>query len=199
MASVWLPVLAGALVFVALLMAATLGAGYLLWRRGRRKWRMVRNHGVMVGAAALWEATSSGRFRAPDATSADEVGGWSPRQVRRAMGRAVDQAETAVRTATGVGAPIASLPSLCRRLRQAAMALDQVLQVEPSGGVPPEVASQAFEVMRAASDVQRAAVASAGEANATLVRDLSRDADQEIQCLDAGLASARVAMPRRHR
>jgi hypothetical protein len=180
-ASIWLPILAGALVFVALLMAATLAVGYLLWRKGRRKWRIIRNHGVVVGAGALWAATSS------------------PRQGRRTMWRSVEQADAAVQTATGVGAPIASLPSLCQRLRHAAMAVDQVLQVEPSGVVPPEVAAQAFEVMQAASDVQRAAVASASEANATLVRDLSRDADQEIQCLDAGLASARVAMPRQHR
>ena len=197
-ASIWLPILAGALVLMALLMAGTAAGGYLLWRRVRRKWRMVRNHGVIVGASALWEATSSGRFRPPTAASADEVGRWSPRQVRRAMWRAVDQAEGAVRTATGVGAPTASLPLLCQRLRHAATAVDQVLQVEPSGVVPREVASQAFEVMRAASDVQRAAVASASDANATLVRDLSRDADQEIQCLDAGLASARVAMRPRH-
>jgi hypothetical protein len=183
-ASVWLPILAGALVFVALLMAATFAAGYLLWRRGRRRWRMIRNHGVVVGAATLWQATSSGRFRAPVAASADQVAGWSPGQVR---------------TATGVGAPIASLPSLCQRLRHTATAIDQVLRVEPSGVVPPEVASQAHEVMQAASDVQRAAVASASEANATLVRDLSRDADQEIQCLDAGLASVREALPRHHR
>jgi hypothetical protein len=195
-ASIWLPILAGALLFVALLMAAVVVGGYLLWRRGRRKWRMVRNHGVIVGASTLWAATSSGRFRPPVAASADDVRRWAPRQVRRVMWRAVDQADTAVQTATGVGAPIASLPSLCQRLRHAAMAVDQVLQVEPTGVVPPEVASQAFEVMRAAGDVQRAAVASASDANATLVRDLSHDADQEIQCLDAGLASARVAMPR---
>jgi hypothetical protein len=198
-ASIWLPILAGALVFVALLMAATFAAGYLLWRRGRRKWRVIRNHGVVVGAGALWAATSTGRLRPTAAVSAEEVGRWSPRQVRRAIWRSVEQADTAVQTATGVGAPIASLPSLCQRLRHAAMAVDQVLQVEPSGVVPPEVAAQAFEVMQAASDVQRAAVASASEANATLVRDLSRDADQEIQCLDAGLASARVAMPPQHR
>ena len=49
--------------------------------------------------------------------------------------------------------------------------------------------------MRAANDVQQAAVASAGDANGQRVRDLVRDADHEIQCLDAGLASARAVLP----
>ena len=59
--------------FVALLMAATFAVGYALWRKGRRKWRIIRNHGVVVGAGALWAATSSGRFRPEAAASAREI------------------------------------------------------------------------------------------------------------------------------
>ena len=60
------------------------------------------------------------------------------------------------------------------------------------------MAEQVVEVVRAATDVQKAAVASASDANGQRVRDLVRDADQEIQCLDAGLASVRAALPPRH-
>jgi hypothetical protein len=61
------------------------------------------------------------------------------------------------------------------------------------------VVAQVIEVIQAASDVQRAAVASASDATGQQVRDLVHDADQEIQCLDAGLASAQAALPRRRR
>jgi hypothetical protein len=122
----------------------------------------------------------------------------TPRQVRKELWRAVDQARAAVRAAADAGAPTASLPALCRRLQEVAVALDQVLRVESSGTVPREVAEQVVEVVRAATDVQQAAVASASDANGQRVRDLVRDAGQEIQCLDAGLASVRAALPPRH-
>jgi hypothetical protein len=111
------------------------------------------------------------------------------------MWRAVDQAEAAVRAAAGVGAPTASLPSLCHRLREAAIGIDQVLRVDPAGPVPPAVAEQAVDVVRAAGDLQRAAVASASDATGQQVSDLAHDADQEIQLLAAGLASARTVLP----
>jgi len=71
-----------------------------------------------------------------------------------------------------------------------------VLRVEPSGPVPAPVAEQALDVVKAAGDLQRAAVVSASDATGNQVADLSRDADQEISLLDAGLASARAALPR---
>jgi hypothetical protein len=77
------------------------------------------------------------------------------------------------------------------------MDLDKVLRVEPAGPVPTELRAQVHEVMRAAGDVQRAAVASASDANAQTVADLTRDAGHEIQLLDAGLASAQAALPHR--
>ncbi len=128
----------------------------------------------------------------------DDVSRWTSRQVRKEMWRAVDLADAAVRAAGGVGAPTASLPSLCRRLHAAAVGLDRVLRVESAGIVPADVAVQATDVMRAASDIQRAAVASANDANGQRVRDLAHDADHEIQCLDAGLASARAVLPHPH-
>ncbi len=195
-ASIWVPVLAGLLLVLGLLMAGAAVGAFMLWRFGRRKWRAFRSHAAVVGALSLWEATASGRARRAVPASAEDMRQWAPRRVRREMWRAVDQAGAAVRTATDLDAPTAELPSLCRRLHAAAVDLDRVLRIEPDGAVPPGACSQAIEVMRAASDVQQAAVASASDANGQRVHDLTRDAVQEIQLLDAGLASARAALPR---
>ncbi len=180
-----------------LVMIGLVAVTFLLWRYGRRKWRAFHSHGAVVGAVALWEATAEHGFgrRSRQAWTPDDVYRWTPRQVRKELWRAVDQASSAVRAAAGAGAPTASLPGLCRRLHEVAVGLDQVLRVESTGAVPREVAAQAIEVMRAATDVKEAAVASASDATGQRVRDLVRDADHEIQCLDAGLASARSVLP----
>jgi hypothetical protein len=195
MAALWEPIIAGTLVFATVVLAGVVAVGVLVWRYGRRKWRAFHSHGLVVGAVALWEATASGRVRWP--TSSGDVATWTPRRVRRELWKAVDGADAAVRAATRAGAPIASLPGICRRLRDVAVDLDRVLRVEPAGTVPADVASQAVEVMQAAGDVQRAAVASAGDANGQRVRDLVHDADQEVRCLDAGLASVQAVLPHR--
>jgi hypothetical protein len=48
--------------------------------------------------------------------------------------------------------------------------------------------------MRAADDVRRVAIAAAADACDPRVAELARDADDEVQLLDAGLASARAAL-----
>jgi hypothetical protein len=198
-ASIWLPLIAGTLVFLGLLAAAFLFAGYMVWRFGRRKWRAFHSHGAVVAAAAAWEATVSGRLHPRGPVSHGSAGQWPARKVRKEMWRAVDQADAAVRAAAGVGAPTASLPALCARLRDAAIQIDQVLRVDLAALAPGPVCDQAVEIMRAAGDLQRAAVAAAGDATGHQVEDLTRDAGQEIELLDAGLASARAALPRRPR
>ncbi|HUY65688.1 MAG TPA: hypothetical protein VMV06_02620 [Acidimicrobiales bacterium] len=197
-ASIWVPVMAAALVFFAMLMAGAFAAGFLVWRYGRRKWRAFHSHGVVVAATGLWHETSSFRMRPRGPVPPGDLHRWTARQVRREMWRSVDHADAAVRAASGVGAPTASLPALCHRLRDAAIGLDQVLRVESAGTVPADVATQAADVMRAAADIRGAAVASASDATGQRVRDLAHDADHEIQCLDAGLASARAALPHPH-
>jgi hypothetical protein len=193
-ASVLVLLLVGGLVFVSLVMAAVATIGFLLWRYGRRKWRALRSHSAVVGAGLLWAAVSSRHVRPRPAASPDDMKDWPARAVRKELWRSVDRAEAAVRTADDLGGPTASLPSLCRRLRHVAIALDRILRVAPESSVSPPLAAQAFDVMRAASDVQRAAVASAGDATGQNVGDLSRDADHELQCLDAGLASTRAVL-----
>ena len=195
----WEPVIAGVLLFFGVVMAAGVFAGYLLWRYGRRRWRAFHSHGLVIGALALWDATASGRLRARVPAATGDIHQWTARRVRKEMWRSVDQADAAVRAATRVGAPTASLPSLCRRLQDATVGLDQVLRVESAGTVPVEVANQAAEVMKVAQDVQRAAVASAADSNGSRVRNLAHDADLERQCLDAGLESVKAALPHPHR
>lgn len=195
-ASIWAPILAGTALFVALMLAGLVVTGFLLWRLARRKWRALHSHGAVIGATALWEAAAVRRRRGGEPTSPDEVAQWSPGRARKEMWRSVDQAEAAVRAATDVGAPVAEMPSLCRRLNAAAMDLDKVLRVEPAGPVPTAIRTQVHGVMQAAGDIQRAAVVSASDANAQRVGDLTRDAVHEIELLDAGLASAQAALPR---
>ena len=57
--------------------------------------------------------------------------------------------------------------------------------------MPAAVGEQVLEVMRAATDVQQAAMTSAGEASSQRIRDLTEDAGHELTLLDAGLASMR--------
>jgi succinate dehydrogenase/fumarate reductase flavoprotein subunit len=180
-------------------MATAVVGAYLVWRYGRRKWRAFHAHGAVVGALALWEATATRRRRGTGTPSMDDVSGVAPRRIRKDMWRSVDQAASAIRTADELGAPTAELPSLCRRLQAAATDLDKVLRVDSAGPAPAQVAAQAVEIMRAARDVQEAAVASASDSNRSRVADLTRDAEQEIQLLDAGLASAQAALPPQHR
>jgi hypothetical protein len=191
--SLFEPLIAGAALFMAAFTAGLLVVGFVLWRYGRRKWRSVRNHGLVVGAVAVWEATESlrGRWSPPQS----EVGKWTSRQARRQMWRAVEHAERAVRAADDVGATTVGLAGICSRLRTSVRSLDTVLRVEPSGALPVELRAQVGDVLRAASDVQRAAVASAGDLNGQRVRALVQDADNELRCLDAGLESARTALP----
>ena len=169
-----------------------LTGGFLLWRYGRRKLRAFRSHGAVIGATALWDAAASNRWNRSDGvvTSA-ELQQWSAARVSKEMWRAVDRASTAVRAADDLGGPTAELPSLCRRLHSAAVDIDKVLRVDPSARVPASVGGQVLEVLRAADDVQRAAVASAGEASSQRIRDLTEDAGQELTLLDAGLDSMR--------
>ena len=197
MAALWEPLLTGALVFATVLATGGVLAAVLVWRYARRRWRAFHSHGLVVGARSLWESTSSVRFTGQP-WSPEDVYGWTPRRVRKELWRAVDGADSAVRAASRAGAPTASLPELCRRLREVSVGLDRVLRVETTS-VTPDLASQAIEVMEAASDVHRAAVASASDANGQRVSTLVRDARHEIVCLDAGLASAQAALPHHDR
>jgi len=185
-------------VLAGLVSVAVITGGFLLWRFARRRLLALRSHGAVIGATAVWDAAASNRWnRTATVATAPVVGQWSASRVRKEMWRSVDRAAAAVRTADEVGAPTAELPSLCRRLQAAATDIDKVLRVDPAARVPGPLCDQVVDVMRAADDVQLAAVASAGEASAPRIRELTEDAGNELSLLDAGLASMRASgLPR---
>ncbi len=184
----------GVLLLFGVVAVATLTAGFLLWRFARRKLLAFRSHGAVIGATAVWEAAASNRWNRTGATATvADIDRWSSTRVRKEMWRCVDRASAAVRTADEVGGPTAELPSLCRRLESAAIDIDKVLRVDPMAAVPGPIREQVVDIMRAADDVQRAAVASAGEAGSQRVRELTEDAGHELTLLDAGLASMRAS------
>ena len=184
--------LLGFLLLAAVSFVAVLTVGFLLWRYGRRKLRAFRSHGAVIGASAMWDVAASNRWnRAAGVVTSAELQQWSSARVAKEMWRTVDRAAAAVRTADEVGGPTADLPSLCRRLQAAAVDIDKVLRVDPGAPVPVSVGEQVLEVIRAATDVQQAAVASAGEASGQRIRDLTEDAGHELTVLDAGLDSMR--------
>jgi len=171
---------------------AVLIGGFLIWRFVRRRVRALRSHGAVIGATAVWQAAASNRWnRSGTPATSSELAGWSGVRVRKELWRSVDRAASAVRAADSVDAPTAELASLCRRLQAAATDIDTVLRVDPSATVPSGLCDQVVEIMRAADDVQRAAVASAGEANSHRVRELTEDAVNELTLLDAGLETLR--------
>jgi len=183
----------GVVLVAGVMMLAVLTGGYLVWRYARRKVRAFRSHGAVVGAGALWDMAASNRWNRSGAPiTAAELQQWSAARVGKEMWRAVDRATNAVRAADDLGGPTAELPSLCRRLQAAAVDIDKVLRVDPAAPVPRGVGEQVLEVLRAAADVQQAAVTSAGEASAQRLADLTEDAGHELSLLDAGLASMRI-------
>ncbi len=184
----------GGFVLASLCAAAVATMVLVAWRYGRRRWRALRAHPVLLGAGALWAAIGSGHLGSRPPGSVADLADRPARTVRRELWRSVDRAEAAVRTAEQLGGATADLPSLSRRLRQAAVPLDRILRVEPGQPVSPAVASQAFDVIRAASDVQQAALSSAGDATRPRIDELTRDAEQELACLEGGLESTRRAL-----
>ena len=198
-ASVWGTLLGVVVVFALLGLVAAVTAVLLVGRSLRRRWRLVRSHGLVIGALAVWDATAALRAHRRATRTAGDLAWTSPRQVRRSLWRAVDGAAEAVRTAAQLGASVAELPGLCRQLEVAATDLDRVLRLESREPVPPSVRGQIVELIRAADDVRRVAVASAGDACDQRVAEVARDADTEARLLDAGLASARAALSHLHR
>jgi len=194
-ASILTPLIFGMLLVIVVMLSAAAVGGFVLWRWARRKYRAV--HFAARTVAGAWSVVGNRRPAWAPTFSGDDVRRWTPQRARREMWRAVAAAESAVRVADSGGASLAELPALCRRIREVSSDLDRILRVEPApsagGSDSSGLRSQVAEVIDAAIDVQRAAVAAASDANATKVRALTRDAGDEIDCVAAGLA--RTALP----
>ena len=188
--------LAGLVALAGLAVAFLLTRAYL-----RRRWRLVRGHVVTRGLLAALAALAAGRERYAGRATPDELSrGASPR-VRRRMWSAVEDAEIAVAHASSHDAPVADLPAVCRRLRSVADDLDALLRLErrlPRGTARPDsVRRQVAEVIGAARDVQTAALQAGGDAAQPQVRELVRQARDEVELVSVALSRMRSLSPPR--
>lgn len=186
----------GVLAMMAGLGLVALAGVYFLWRMARRRLGRLRSHGAVVGALALWQFAGASRWGQPAGVPAlADILRWTGARARKEMWRSVDAAAAAVRTADGVGAPVADLHSLCRRMSEVARELDAVLRMDPAHQVPAVLAGQVAELLRAADDVRAAVQSSASEVSADRVRLLTEEAGRELSLLDTGLAARRSLRP----
>jgi hypothetical protein len=182
-----------ALVLLGLLVVGAVVAGMVLWRTLRRRWRLLGAHPAVRVAASAWTVASAVGARA----GRRDVGGWGAPRSRRELWGSVAKAEAAVEEADRAGAPVGDLPDLCRRLRVAAGDVDRLLvmgaelPVDAATGVRTQVA----EVLSASANIRLAAVTATSDASAPRVSAIAADADRELQCITAGVKSARSSLP----
>jgi hypothetical protein len=169
--------------FLGLVAAAV---GFFVVRRFlRRRWRGVQTHVAtrgVVGALALvagWHERVNAR-RTPE-----ELSQGTASRVRRKMWVAIEDAEATVLHADAIDAPVAELPAVCRSLRRVGGELDNLLRLERrlplAQGRPDSVRAQVAEVIRAAREVQSAALRASGDAREPQLRELVRRAQSEVE------------------
>lgn len=182
--------IAGGVVLVGLA-----AAFFVVRRQLRRRWHSVRGHAATRGLLTTWSMAAAWRERVGVRYTPEELSRGPSARVRRRMWVAVEDAEAAVQHADAVNAPVAELPAVCRSLRGVAGDLDQLLRLErrlPLGPARPDgVRTQLAEVIRAARDVQSAALRAAGDATEPQIRSLVRDARDEVAIVAAALSRMR--------
>ena len=194
-----------ALAFVliaGLVAAAGLAVAFFITRSYlRRHWRLLRGHVVTRGLLAGVAVLAAGRELYAARATPEELSRGTAARVRRRMWSAVEDAEIAVAHASSHDAPVADLPSVCRRLHAVADDLDHLLRLErrlPRDTARPEsVRRQVAEVIGAARDVQAAALQAGGEAAQPRVRDLALQARDEVELVSAALSRLRSLSPPR--
>jgi hypothetical protein len=176
---------------VALVVGAA--AFFVVRRRIRRHWHRVRDHVATRTVLSGLSMLGAWRARATDAPTRHRRGGAAGRA--RDMWTAIVCAEEAVDLARSLNAPIAELPAVCRNLRAVGDEIDRLLRLEPrmsmGQGVSDDIGAQVAEVIRAARDVQAAALQSCRDATEPGVRSLVREARDEVEILGAALARLR--------
>ncbi len=190
------PVIVGALLFLCLATAVVLAAGLYGWRWARRRLLVARTAWRNVERALT--ATRTGRtvmgrlhhhLIDTDARAADLQKAPLP-DLRRQLWRGVGDAEGAVRDAVLAGAPVGDLPSLSRRLRSTAEALDRLLAGDDDrhlAGVRRQVADVVSTAAAIRSAATAATVAVVSDATEVRLRDLVADTDREVHSLAAGI------------
>lgn len=194
------PIVAGSLLFLSALAALAAVGTVIVWRRWRRRWRQWRSHAAVRSAEALWGIARSTPWRGAGRGAHGrpvDLSSLSLAQARWRVWRAVDAAERSVRDAAATGAPVAELPSLCRRLHATAEGVDRLLSMghglDPATPAAVAVRRQAGEVLTAAEHIRLAAVAAVTDTTAPQVELLASDAEQELRCVDSAVTTVRPA------
>jgi hypothetical protein len=188
----------------AVVLLAAVATFFLIRRRVRRQLRRVQDHvatrGLLATLSMLAQWRGSTQWGAPAQwqrrrVSPDGLRHGSTARVRRQMWTAIEDAEEAVRRAEALNAPVADLPGLCRTLRRVGGELDHLLDLErrlPADHErPDELRRQLTQVVRAAGDVQSAALRACSEATGPQVHSLVRDVRDEVEIVAAALSRLR--------
>jgi hypothetical protein len=188
------------LVLVGLLAALAATALFLVGRRMvRRRWRRIRRHVVTRSALTAASVVAAGHERLSTRVGAADVTRGTAARARRHMWVAVEDAEDAVRHADERDAPVAELPRVCASLRSLAHEMDHLLQLErrlPMGASRPDtVRVQVADIINAAHDVQSAALRASSDANEPQLRDLMRQASDEVELVAAAVSRMRSIAP----
>jgi hypothetical protein len=174
-------------------LVAGVAAFFLVRRRIRRHWHRVRDHVATRTALSGLSMLGTWRARATGGSASYRRGRSAG--PARDMWTAIVGAEKAVDLARSLDAPIAELPAVCRNLRAVGDEIDQLLRLEPrmsvGQGGSDDVGAQVAEVIRAAGDVQAAALGACRDATGPRVRSLAREARDEVDILGAALARLR--------
>ncbi len=188
-----------AMIVSGLLLAAAAVAFVVVRRMLRRRWHGVRNHVATRGLLATVSLMAAGREWVGTRATPETSSRGTATRARRKLWLAVEDAELAVQHADAIDAPVAELPAVCRSLRQVAGQLDPLLRMErrlpQSHARPDAVRTQVAEVIRAARDVQSAALGACGDASEPQIRALVRDAGNEVEIVAAALARMRSITP----
>ena len=190
------PFLAGAFFAFVLFAGMVAVAAYAGWRVLRRRWRRAALHPAVRTASALWTAvaaTSLGHW-----LSSGEAGQVAAHRGSWKMWRAVGDAERAVSAATDAWAPVGDLPALVRRLHIVADEVEGIQRLAPARAGHDVAESQRqkmSDVVTAAHDIHRAAVAATGDMSDPKLRALVADANHEVQAIATGVARSREGRP----
>ena len=164
---------------------------FVVRRIVRRRWRSVRTHVATRGALTTLSMMATWRERVGARATPEQSSHGTAARARRKMWIAIEDAEAAVQHADALNAPVAELPAVCRRLRNVAGELDHLLRLErrlpPGPDRPDAVRMQLAEVIRAAHDVQSAALHASSDATEPQIRSLVRDARDELEIVAAAL------------
>jgi hypothetical protein len=163
----------------------------------RRRWRRVRNHAATRGVLATLSVVASWRDRFARPAVPEEASRGPAARARRRMWAAIADAEEAVQHADSLDAPVADLPAVCRSLHRVGGELDHLLRLERRlPGRSDAIGAQVADVVRAARDVQAAALSVCSDTTEPQISALLRQARDEIDIVASTVSRLRSITPR---